>query len=81
MREIMHWINGAAVSGTGTRRLPVWDPATGEQQAFVVAATAEETNRAVASALAAYPGWRAASLSRRGGWPWIPWRPGHLDSG
>ena len=65
MREIMHWINGAAVSGTGTRRLPVWDPATGEQQAFVVAATAEETNRAVASALAAYPGWRAASLSRR----------------
>jgi malonate-semialdehyde dehydrogenase (acetylating)/methylmalonate-semialdehyde dehydrogenase len=65
MRDIMHWIGGKAVAGTGTRRLPVWDPATGEQQAAVVAATAEETNAAVAGALAAYPGWRAASLSRR----------------
>jgi malonate-semialdehyde dehydrogenase (acetylating)/methylmalonate-semialdehyde dehydrogenase len=65
MREIRHWINGRAISGTGTRRLPVWDPATGEQQAYVVAATAEETGGAVATALAAYPGWRAQSLSSR----------------
>jgi malonate-semialdehyde dehydrogenase (acetylating)/methylmalonate-semialdehyde dehydrogenase len=65
MREIKHWINGQALSGTGSRRLPVWDPATGEQQAYVVAATAEETERAVATALAAYPEWRAAALSRR----------------
>src|SRR3954468_10870727 len=65
MREIRHWLNGQAVSGTSDRRLPVWDPATGEQQAYLVAATAEETTRAVASALAAFPSWRAASLSRR----------------
>ena len=65
MREIKHWIDGRALSGTGSRRLPVWDPATGDQQAYVVAATAEETERAVATALAAYPQWRAASLSRR----------------
>jgi malonate-semialdehyde dehydrogenase (acetylating) / methylmalonate-semialdehyde dehydrogenase len=65
MREINHWINGQAVSGTGDRRLPVYDPATGEQQAYLTAATAEETNRAVAVARAAYPGWRAQSLSRR----------------
>ncbi|GID96262.1 CoA-acylating methylmalonate-semialdehyde dehydrogenase [Amorphoplanes digitatis] len=65
MREIKHWLDGAAVSGGGDRRLPVWDPATGEQQAYVVAATADETARAVASAARAFPDWRAASLSRR----------------
>jgi malonate-semialdehyde dehydrogenase (acetylating)/methylmalonate-semialdehyde dehydrogenase len=65
MREIRHWIGGQAVAGAGDRRLPVYDPATGEQQAYLVAATAEETGTAVAAALAAYPGWRAASLSRR----------------
>jgi malonate-semialdehyde dehydrogenase (acetylating) / methylmalonate-semialdehyde dehydrogenase len=65
MHEIKHWINGRAVSGTSDRRLPVWDPATGEQQAYVVAATADETDRAVALAKAAFPAWRAASLSRR----------------
>ncbi|MET8151974.1 CoA-acylating methylmalonate-semialdehyde dehydrogenase [Actinoplanes sp. NPDC049668] len=65
MREIRHWLDGGAVPGGGTRRLPVWDPATGEQQAYVVAATADETARAVASAAKAFPAWRAASLSRR----------------
>ncbi|WP_433085874.1 CoA-acylating methylmalonate-semialdehyde dehydrogenase [Dactylosporangium sp. CA-052675] len=65
MREIRHWLDGQAVSGTSGRHLPVWDPATGEQQAYVVAATAAETDAAVASALAAFPAWRAASLSRR----------------
>jgi len=65
MRQIAHWIGGAAVAGTGDTRLPVWDPATGEQQAEVVAATADETRTAVATARAAFPAWRAASLSRR----------------
>jgi malonate-semialdehyde dehydrogenase (acetylating)/methylmalonate-semialdehyde dehydrogenase len=65
MREISHWINGAEVAGTGDRRLPVFDPATGEQQAVVVAATDEEVRTAVRAARAAQPGWRAASLSRR----------------
>ena len=39
MREIRHWINGGPVAGRGARRLPVYDPATGEQQAEVIAAT------------------------------------------
>ncbi|MGW4460601.1 CoA-acylating methylmalonate-semialdehyde dehydrogenase [Micromonospora sp. NPDC004704] len=65
MREIPHWINGVEVAGTGDRRLPVFDPATGEQQAVVVAATDEEVRAAVLAARAAQPGWRAASLSRR----------------
>ena len=65
MKEIRHWINGQAVSGTSGRRLPVYDPATGEQQAYLTAASAGETGDAVAAALAAYPEWRAAALSRR----------------
>jgi malonate-semialdehyde dehydrogenase (acetylating)/methylmalonate-semialdehyde dehydrogenase len=65
MREIPHWINGVEVAGTGDRRLPVFDPATGERQATVVAATDEEVRAAVLAARAAQPGWRAASLSRR----------------
>jgi malonate-semialdehyde dehydrogenase (acetylating)/methylmalonate-semialdehyde dehydrogenase len=65
MRAIDHWINGKTLSGTSGRQLPVYDPATGEQQAYVVAATQAETDLAVATALAAYPGWRAQSLSRR----------------
>ncbi len=65
MRIIPHWIQGTQVEGVGDRRLPVWDPATGEQQATVVAATDAEVRAAVQAALDAQPGWRAASLSRR----------------
>ncbi|GAA2523385.1 CoA-acylating methylmalonate-semialdehyde dehydrogenase [Winogradskya humida] len=65
MREIKHWIDGTATAGTSGHQLPVWDPATGEQQAYIVAATAAETAAAVASAKKAFPAWRAASLSRR----------------
>ncbi len=65
MRRIQHWINGSTVDGTGDVELPVFDPATGTQQAVVVAATPEEVRAAVAAARAAFPSWRAASLSRR----------------
>jgi malonate-semialdehyde dehydrogenase (acetylating)/methylmalonate-semialdehyde dehydrogenase len=65
MKTIKHWINGSTVDGTGDRRLPVWDPATGELRAEVVAATPSEVRAAVEAGLAAFPGWRAASLSRR----------------
>jgi malonate-semialdehyde dehydrogenase (acetylating)/methylmalonate-semialdehyde dehydrogenase len=65
MRIIPHWIDGREVAGTGPTRLPVYDPATGEQQAEVFAATADDVRVAVASAARAQPAWRAASLSRR----------------
>ncbi|MDG4830103.1 CoA-acylating methylmalonate-semialdehyde dehydrogenase [Solwaraspora sp. WMMD1047] len=65
MRLIPHWIAGAAVPGAATRRLPVWDPATGEQQAELAPATAAEVRTAVRAAADAYPGWRATGLSRR----------------
>jgi malonate-semialdehyde dehydrogenase (acetylating)/methylmalonate-semialdehyde dehydrogenase len=53
------------VDGSGGVELPVFDPATGTQQAVVVAATASEVRAAVTAARDAFPGWRAASLSRR----------------
>ncbi len=65
MRLIPHWIDGREVTGAGTTRLPVYDPATGETQAEVVAATTGDVRSAVLSAAAAQPAWRAASLSRR----------------
>ena len=39
MRTIEHWIGGTTTSGTSTRTAPVWNPATGEQQAQVVLAS------------------------------------------
>ena len=35
MKTISHWIDGRAVAGTSGRTGPVWNPATGEQQAEV----------------------------------------------
>jgi malonate-semialdehyde dehydrogenase (acetylating)/methylmalonate-semialdehyde dehydrogenase len=43
----------------------VWNPATGEQQSEVELATIEEVDAAVQAARAAFPAWRATSLSRR----------------
>lgn len=65
MRRIEHWIDGKAFSGEGRRVGPVWDPATGTQQAEVAFAGPDEVKKAVASAEAAFPGWRATPLSRR----------------
>jgi malonate-semialdehyde dehydrogenase (acetylating)/methylmalonate-semialdehyde dehydrogenase len=64
MRRIGHWINGSIVD-SGATELPVFDPATGTQQAVVMAATTAEVRAAVSAARDAYPAWRAASLSRR----------------
>ncbi len=62
---VHHWINGASVD-TGSGRIgTVWNPATGEQHALVNFATASEVDAAVAAAKAAFPAWRATSLSRR----------------
>jgi malonate-semialdehyde dehydrogenase (acetylating)/methylmalonate-semialdehyde dehydrogenase len=65
MNRISHWIDGRVVAGTSGRVGPVFNPATGEQQAEVDLADAAEVDRAVAVAKAASPAWRATSLSRR----------------
>ncbi len=65
MKRISHWIGGRSVEGTSGRTGPVFNPATGEQQAAVDFASVDEVDTAVAAALAAFPVWRATSLSRR----------------
>ena len=67
MKRISHWIDGAVVASTSGRTGPVWNPATGEQQAEVDFASVDEVDAAVAAAAAAFPAWRATSLSRRVG--------------
>ncbi len=62
---VPHWIGGARVAGTSGRRGPVFNPATGVIAREVDFASAEEVDAAVAAAKAAFPAWRATSLSKR----------------
>jgi malonate-semialdehyde dehydrogenase (acetylating)/methylmalonate-semialdehyde dehydrogenase len=63
--RVNHWINGRRVPGTSGRSGPVYNPATGELTREVDFASVEEVDAAVAAAKAAFPAWRATSLSRR----------------
>jgi malonate-semialdehyde dehydrogenase (acetylating)/methylmalonate-semialdehyde dehydrogenase len=65
MREITHFIDGAAVSGTSGRFGDVFNPNTGEVQARVQLATAAEVDRAVRSALTAQRDWAQVNPQRR----------------
>ena len=65
MRVIDHWINGAKVSSTSGRTSPVYNPATGQQQASVGLASVAEVDAAVAAAKEAFKSWRHTSLSKR----------------
>lgn len=65
MRTIDHWINGSLVPSTSGRSGPVYNPATGQQQASVALASSGEVDAAVAAAAGAFPQWRSTSLSRR----------------
>src|SRR3954453_2814719 len=62
---IGHWIGGTAVAGASGRRGPVFNPATGAQEKWVDLASTDELDAAVAAARAAFPAWRATSLSKR----------------
>ena len=65
MSIIEHWIGGEFTAGTSTRRGPVFNPATGEQQHEVVLGSTADIDLAVATAKAAFEQWGQASLSRR----------------
>ncbi len=65
MRTIEHWIGGKRTAGSGARRGPVWNPATGEQQAEVCFAVPEDVDAAVAAASSAFESWSQSSLSAR----------------
>jgi len=63
--RVSHWIGGSFVAGTSGREGPVYDPATGTLTKHVDLASIEEVAAAVAAAKAAFPAWRATSLSKR----------------
>ncbi len=65
MRTIQHWIGGALTSGASRRTAPVWNPATGQQQAEVLLAEASDVDTAVGVAAKAFEAWSEASLSKR----------------
>jgi malonate-semialdehyde dehydrogenase (acetylating)/methylmalonate-semialdehyde dehydrogenase len=65
LERVNHWINGARVAGTSGRSGPVYNPATGQVAREVDFASVEEVDAAVAAAKAAFPKWRATSISRR----------------
>ncbi len=65
MRTIDHWINGSSVPSSSGKTGPVFNPATGQQQATVGLADVAEVDAAVAAAKEAFSTWRSASLSRR----------------
>jgi malonate-semialdehyde dehydrogenase (acetylating)/methylmalonate-semialdehyde dehydrogenase len=62
---IEHWIGGSATGGAGSRRAPVFNPATGAQQHEVVLAEAADVDAAVAAAKTAFVSWSQTSLSKR----------------
>src|SRR6476660_4876239 len=62
---VHHWIGGRIVEGSSGRRGPVYDPATGRIAREVDFASVDEVGAAVAAAKAAFPGWRATSISKR----------------
>jgi malonate-semialdehyde dehydrogenase (acetylating)/methylmalonate-semialdehyde dehydrogenase len=65
MRTIEHRIGGKATSGSSTATAPVWDPATGGQQAEVALGSAADVEEAVRTATATFATWSQTSLSRR----------------
>src|SRR6187431_899236 len=65
MNQISHWIDGKVSEGTSGREGAVYNPATGEQASTVDFASVDEVDAVVAAARAAFPAWRATSLSRR----------------
>jgi malonate-semialdehyde dehydrogenase (acetylating)/methylmalonate-semialdehyde dehydrogenase len=64
-RTIRHRIRGEELTGASSRTAPVWNPATGAQQAEVLLAEPADVDAAVAAARAAFAEWSEASLSRR----------------
>jgi malonate-semialdehyde dehydrogenase (acetylating)/methylmalonate-semialdehyde dehydrogenase len=62
---VPHWISGAEAPSASGRTSPVYDPALGVETKRVSLANEAEIEAAIASAHAAYPEWRDASLAKR----------------
>ncbi|MDV6012589.1 CoA-acylating methylmalonate-semialdehyde dehydrogenase [Haloechinothrix sp. LS1_15] len=65
MTTIQHWINGASASGSMSRTGPVYNPATGAEQAEVLLANRADVDSAVSAASKAFASWQDSSLTQR----------------
>ncbi len=65
MRDIHHFISGDAHKGSSGRFHEIFNPNTGDVQARVQLATAEEVGNAVEAAKAAFPKWATINPQRR----------------
>ncbi len=65
LKTIQHRIGGAETAGQSTRTSPIWDPATGGQQAQVLLAEPADVDAAVAAAREAFESWKEVSVVRR----------------
>jgi malonate-semialdehyde dehydrogenase (acetylating)/methylmalonate-semialdehyde dehydrogenase len=65
MRAIGHFIGGEPVTGASGNFGEVFNPASGEQTAYVALANGFEVGQAVAAAAAAWPAWAAMPALRR----------------
>jgi malonate-semialdehyde dehydrogenase (acetylating)/methylmalonate-semialdehyde dehydrogenase len=65
MQELTHYIGGEHVKGTSGRFADVYNPATGEVQAKVPLASADEMAKAVEIAAEAQVAWEKVNPQRR----------------
>jgi len=65
VKTIDHWIDGKLTPSSSGSFAPVFNPATGEQQAQVGLASVSEVDAAIESAAKAYVTWRSMSISKR----------------
>lgn len=65
MELVRHWIDNQHYDAVPERRGEVYNPATGLVRAEVALASVAEVDVAVASAAAAFPGWRDTPVTRR----------------
>jgi malonate-semialdehyde dehydrogenase (acetylating) / methylmalonate-semialdehyde dehydrogenase len=65
VRTIEHWIAGKSTTGTSDRSAPVFNPATGQQQAQVLLADEQDVQSAITAAKDAFAEWSQTSVSKR----------------
>jgi malonate-semialdehyde dehydrogenase (acetylating)/methylmalonate-semialdehyde dehydrogenase len=62
---VQHWIAGKTTTGSSDRTAPVFNPATGQQQAEVLLGSVGDVESAIAAARDAFAEWSQTSVSRR----------------
>ena len=65
MSTISHWVNGASFPGSADRSAPVFNPATGQQQAEVLLGSTSDVEAGIQAAWDAFPAWSQTSVSAR----------------